>query len=383
VRPSLRFLLLAVAGWGGVRAWTTGAVPAEMFTPAGEARALPPIATTEFPPIDPVEPAVPMLPAAYSAPTPQAVAPAATPAMPVRYVQAVIGVPVAMGRGVVPVYRVPAAVPAADPALPPRPARLGYAEAAEPTFYSPLPPLEQWPLASIAALSQPFARSSAVPNQSTPIAPLKKLDRVQVAAWALLRGQQGQVLGPSSLASGGQLGGSQAGARLTYAVTREVAASLRTSSDVGRRGGEVAAGVRVHPVGWLPVWITAERRQRLGSEGGGRNAFAIFAEGGLYQQPLPWQFALDAYLQGGVVGLHSRDLFVDGAMTATRPLFGKFSAGLGVWGGAQPGLYRVDAGPRVSIKVRDNVRVHLDWRQRLAGNAEPGSGPAVTLAADF
>ena len=35
------------------------------------------------------------------------------------------------------------------------------------------------------------------------------------------------------------------------------------------------------------------------------------------------------------------------------------------------------------MKVRDNLKVHLDYRQRLAGNAEPGSGPAVTLAGDF
>jgi hypothetical protein len=35
------------------------------------------------------------------------------------------------------------------------------------------------------------------------------------------------------------------------------------------------------------------------------------------------------------------------------------------------------------MRVRRNVRVHFDWRQRLAGNALPGSGPAVTLAGDF
>jgi hypothetical protein len=29
------------------------------------------------------------------------------------------------------------------------------------------------------------------------------------------------------------------------------------------------------------------------------------------------------------------------------------------------------------------MRVDLDWRQRLAGQAEPGSGPALTLAGDF
>jgi hypothetical protein len=35
------------------------------------------------------------------------------------------------------------------------------------------------------------------------------------------------------------------------------------------------------------------------------------------------------------------------------------------------------------MRVRDNIKVHLDYRQRLAGNAEPASGPALTLAGDF
>jgi hypothetical protein len=185
------------------------------------------------------------------------------------------------------------------------------------------------------------------------------------------------------LATAGTLGASQAGARLNYNFTREIAATFRTTSDVGRRGGEVAAGVRFQPVAGIPVWFDAERRQRLGKYGGGRNAFALFFEGGVYDRPMPWQFNLDAYLQGGVVGFHHRDRFIDGGLTLTRPVYRQFSAGLGVWGAAQPGVYRVDAGPRVSMRVRNNVRVHVDWRQRLAGNAAPGSGPAVTLAGDF
>jgi hypothetical protein len=226
-------------------------------------------------------------------------------------------------------------------------------------------------------------RSSVVlPAQSIPAA-LHKLDRLQLTAWAMLRGGRGAALGPTSLASGGTLGGSQAGARITYNLTRQIAASLRSTSDVGRRGGEIAAGIRIQPLVSVPVWVTAERRQRLGRFGNGRNAFAFFVEGGLYQRPMPWDFALDAYFQGGVVGLNRRDGFVDGAITFTRPVYRRFSGGFGVWGGAQPGVYRLDAGPRITMKVRDNMRVHFDWRQRLAGKARPGSGPAVTLAGDF
>ena len=46
-------------------------------------------------------------------------------------------------------------------------------------------------------------------------------------------------------------------------------------------------------------------------------------------------------------------------------------------------VYRVDVGPRVSMPVGRGMRVHVDWRQRVAGSAAPGSGPALTLAADF
>lgn len=369
MRPSLRFLALAVVGWAGIRAATVGALPgAEIFSiERSEAKAPAPIVPTEFPPIDPLEPVAPADFAAAGMPYPQARRPMPMPVRPVA----------------VPLYYVAASPAAAG--VPVQPARLAnLLPSPAPAFYAPIPALDEWPLSRIAASSMPPIRSTvAAPGQSTPVARRNGIDRLQLTAWALLRGREGQLLGPTSLASGGTLGGSQAGARLSYNFTRQIAASLRTSSDVGRRGGEVGAGVRVQPLASIPVWVTAERRQRIGRYGGGRNAWALFLEGGVYQRPMPWQFSLDAYLQGGIVGFHSRDGFVDGGLTFTRPIYKHVSGGFGVWGGAQPGVYRVDAGPRVSMKVRPNVRVHLDWRQRVAGNAQPGSGPALTLAGDF
>jgi hypothetical protein len=35
------------------------------------------------------------------------------------------------------------------------------------------------------------------------------------------------------------------------------------------------------------------------------------------------------------------------------------------------------------MNVRQNLKIHFDWRQKVAGKAQPGSGPAVTLAGDF
>ncbi|HKP33542.1 MAG TPA: hypothetical protein VJT70_02015 [Sphingomicrobium sp.] len=379
MRPSLRFLALAVVGWAGMRAATLGSLPgAELFRIDRSEAKPPPIVPTQFPPVERVAPATTIAAPAESAAPPISMA-AAAPT--VRYVQAVVGVPVPMARGVVPVYRLPAATPAH--ALSPRPA--AYAEPPEPAYYSQLPAIDGWPMTRLSAVSLPH--SVVVPQQSMPAAPAPpiapKLDRLQLSSWALLRSQQSGVAGSRSLASGGQLGASQAGARLNYNLNRQIAVSARTSTEVGRRGGEVAAGVRVQPLVSIPVWLTAERRQAIGKYGGGRSAFAFFLEGGLYERPLPWRFTFDTYFQGGIVGLNSRDLFADGALTVSRPVYRQFSAGFGIWGGAQPGLYRVDAGPRLTMRVRNNLKVHVDWRQKLAGNARPGSGPVLTLAGDF
>jgi hypothetical protein len=365
MRPSLRFLGLAVFGWAGLRAATVGALPgAELFQVDRSEAMAPPIVPTQFPPIDPIAPAE-ADPAAF------------TPASLVSSEPPPAGPP----HGLVPVYY--AAMPAASS----RPATPVADSLREPRaqFYSPIPVLDEWPLSRLAAMSPLPVQSTAVaPALSIPAA-LKRsgIDRLQLTAWALLRSQSATVAGTRSLASGGSLGASQAGARLTYNFTRQIAASFRTTSEVGRRGGEVAGGLRMQPVAGIPLWIDAERRQRVGRFGGGRSAFALFFEAGVYDRPMPLHFLLDSYLQGGVVGVRKRDKFLDGALTLTRPVYKNFSAGFGVWGGAQPGVYRVDAGPRVSMRVRKNLRVHFDWRQRLAGNAVPGSGPAITLAGDF
>ena len=366
MRPSLRFLVIALVGWAGVRAATLDSLPgAELFRIAPSEARVPPIVPTQFAAIEPVTPTptnaamMPGYPMAYG---PMPYGPMQSPASLVV-------------RPVILPVQYASAAPARAPS---------FAQSEEP-YTSPIAGPDDWSLSQLAQLSLPAVRPAAIPpTQSLPAAPpVRKLDRVQMTTWALLRGQQGQPLGPSSLANGGQLGGSQAGARLSIYATRQIAGVLRTSSDVGRRGGEVAAGVRVQPVAGLPVWLTAERRQRIGRLSNGRNAFAVFAETGLYQTPLPWGFELDAYLQGGMVGMRSRDAFADGAVAISRPVYGRFSAGLGMWGGMQPGLYRLDAGPRVSMQVRNNVRIHLDWRQRVVGNSLPGSGPALTLSGNF
>ena len=356
--PALRFLGLAMVGWVGLRAAMLGALPGGELARFDSARpaATPPVIETELTPPEPLTASQPAYPPWM----------ASTPTI-VHYYHPAPQRPTIIYRD------------------------MGWSEPplvrpVAPAFYAAAPALDEWPLSRLAAASSsPLGFPPPAPQSFPAPSPgidAKKFDRVHLTSWAMLRAD-GFSAPASSLASSSSLGGSQAGARLAYQFTREIAASLRTTSTIGQSGGEVALGARVQPIRGFPVWATLERRQRIGQHGGGRNAFALFFEGGLWERPLPMNFRLDAYLQGGVVGFNSRDGFIDGAVTATRPVFRNLSAGLGLWGGAQPGVHRVDAGPRVTVKLRNNVKVHLDYRQRLAGNAEPGSGAAVTLAGDF
>lgn len=357
---SIRFLGFAVLAWAGVRAASLGLLPGtEAIAPAASAATtplasnVPPVAPTEFPPIEPPAPPMAAVPAGYSA-YPQPIA------MPWYY-----PVPTAAPRSVAPQVRYSGWA--------------GIAPAPEPLYYDPRDP-NPAPMTALAS-PVPTASRPAPPTATTPASVLKanRFDRLELAAWALLRGSAG----PGNLATGGTLGGSQAGARLTYNFSRSLSATLRSSSSIGGvRYAEVAGGVRWKPLPTIPVAVTFERRQAL-NRWGGRSAFALFAEGGLYRKPVFGLANLDAYVQGGVVGARSRDLFVDGGATFTRPVWKNFSAGLGVWGGAQPGLYRIDAGPRISMDVRRGIKLHADYRQRIAGNATPDSGPALTIAGDF
>ena len=406
---SLRFLGVAVAAWGGIRAVSLGMVPgtealaidrpAATTEALADARpALPPVETTDLTPPE-LAAGTPM-PVAGSYPPaypPPGYAPPGYPAA-YGYPQG-YGYPPPPGYGYpsyygpppprpqlhyyIPAgYPAPTYAPAFAPASGPRRRGQSAPQYAELEYYSglpytrePVPPLDRWPMSSIAS-----HRSRPAPTDaSSPPLPAR-FDRLQLTSWAMLR----QRPGAASLAANGMLGGSQAGVRLLYRANRQFAASLRTTTPLGTavRGGEAALGVRYQPFASIPVSLTAERRQSFG-KGAGRSAFAVFAEGGLWQRPIAAGFALDAYLQGGVVGMRRRDLFVDGSATLTRPLWRNFSFGAGVWGGMQPGLSRIDVGPRLSIKLPRGMRAHLDYRYEAAGNALPGSGPVVTLAGDF
>jgi hypothetical protein len=202
--------------------------------------------------------------------------------------------------------------------------------------------------------------------------------RWSLSAWLLIRDEGGAALAP-----GGTLGGSQAGARVTYSLSHGLGLSGRAYLPLRHAAGaELAAGIDWRPLRSIPVNLLAERRQRLGRDG--RSAFALTLYGGASRNLTP-RIRLDVYGQAGMVGLRRRDLFADGSLRLARRV-GPVELGAGTWGAAQPGAERLDAGPSLSWRLPiqgPSLRLQADWRFRIAGNAAPRSGPSLTLAADF
>jgi hypothetical protein len=220
------------------------------------------------------------------------------------------------------------------------------------------------------------------PGQAGP-APAAPASRWSFATWSFLR--EGDA---APLAAGGLLGGSQAGARIAYRLnedrTRPLALTARLTSPLRRpEAAEAAVGIDWQPLSRAAIHLLSERRQRLGREG--RSAFGLTVYGGVSDAPLG-PLRVEAYAQAGMVGLRSRDLFGDGALRLSRPVGGRGGLGLGAWAAAQPGVARLDLGPQASFRLPlagRNVAVAVDWRFRVAGDARPGSGPTLTVGTDF
>lgn len=245
-----------------------------------------------------------------------------------------------------------------------------------------IPPLGQ-------AMLMRFARRQSHIPPRTPFASPAPSPRFSLSAWAQWR--SGDGIG--SLASDGELGGSQAGVRARYRLLRgagaEAALAARLSRPIERdNGAEAAIGIAVRPSERIPVELTAERR--IGLDDGGRDAWSLGIAGGVNRRSMPLGFELDGYVQAGVVGARRRDLYGDAAIVVSQPIplseRSTLSLGGGIWAGAQPGASRVDIGPEASLRLPagdGGVRLSLSWRQRVAGSAAPGSGPVLTLGTDF
>jgi len=206
-------------------------------------------------------------------------------------------------------------------------------------------------------------------------------NRLSVSNWLIARGgpSSGSTLAP-------QLGGSQGGVRIDYALGGGLAATARVAAPMAGLGRELSLGVALRPRG-VPLRFVAEQRVALD---GGRGGPALGVSGGVDALPLPGGFSLGGYAQAGTILRDGFEHYADGSVRATRAVGEvggvRIDAGAGVWGGAQRGVARLDFGPSVGAAVPvagRQLRVAVEWRQRVAGNARPGSGLALAVGTDF
>ena len=223
-----------------------------------------------------------------------------------------------------------------------------------------------------------------------PIPVQARVDHWSLSAFAIYRPNSG----PASLSPTSQLGGSQFGfraQRLLFEPGRNLTLSLNLRGSTPLKvsnGKEAGLGFAIRRAGRVPIELIVERR--VAFDRGGRNAFAGLIATGFNDLPTLAGFNLSGYAQAGIVGLKRRDGFVDGSLWLDRKIASKGALALelggGVWGAVQPGVSRVDIGPSAAIRFRigsAGVRLGSEWRQRVSGNARPGSGPAITFGLDY
>ncbi|VXC66665.1 hypothetical protein [Sphingomonas sp. AX6] len=216
-----------------------------------------------------------------------------------------------------------------------------------------------------------------------PLSLRRATDRWQASTWLVIRG--------GAAAGTRQLGGSQAGLVVRHTLTDRIGGYARATAPLSGIGSELALGMDLRP-GDAPVRLIAEHRFGLdGIEGGP----AVGAVAGIGPQPAVAArpdigVDVEAYGQAGVIWRTRAEPYGDGFVRVSRNVAdergAKLDIGVGAWAAAQRDVQRVDIGPSVGVRMpvgSRQLRASIDWRERVAGDVRPGSGMALTLAADF
>jgi hypothetical protein len=255
----------------------------------------------------------------------------------------------------------------------------------QPRRAPPPPELVASPASAFRDQSGSPAERNAAPLLSPALLPpslIRNGSRLAGSAWLIAR--NGAAVG----VSGSQLGASQAGARITYALGdgRRFALAARVSAPLSGRGREAAVGLDWQPTR-MPIHVIAEQRFALD---GGRGGPMVGIVGGFGPVAVRRGVQLEGYGQAGVIARDGGEGFADGAVRASHPLPAigplRLDIGAGLWGGVQRGASRLDVGPSLGLVMpvgRGSIRVTADWRERIAGISRPDSGPALSIGTNF
>ena len=202
--------------------------------------------------------------------------------------------------------------------------------------------------------------------------------------------------GLSGVTAGPVLGGGQSGAQIAYRLNplAKMPTSLIARATVGDDSPDTAQAAL--GISWqlLPgLSLAAERLVPVGANA--RSAWNFRAAGGASTANFGEygrSVELTAYAEAGMVGLHRRDLYAAAtARMGRRSSVGRngtLVAGVAAWGSVQRSdltATRLEVGPSLQLRLAVPLAVSLsaDYRLRIAGNARPVSGPALTIAASF
>lgn len=251
---------------------------------------------------------------------------------------------------------------------------------------APPPPMAGYAMLNLLSFGSEqdgAARAEALPRIPAP--PTLLPDRAAPGRW---EGSAWLVTRRGAGVGGTMLGGDQAGLRVARRLDRRgrLALYARATTPLAGSGRELALGIEWRP--WrAPMRFLAEQRVALD---GGKSGPAVTVVGGVSGVDLPFAFELEGYAQAGAVKRARVEPFADGALRITRPVAARGAAqlalGAGAWGAVQREAARIDLGPTAVTTLPlsgQTVRIALDWRERVGGDARPGSGPALTLGADF
>jgi hypothetical protein len=259
-------------------------------------------------------------------------------------------------------------------------------------------------------LAQNFTPSTG--DKRMPLAAARKPnilanDRWALDSWAFLRGGNFVPADQQNIGGRSQYGGSQAGAIARYypwANRNAPSLFLRATRALsGPAQSEIALGALFRPVKAIPVQLAVE--QRIALDSGGNNKPAAYIVSDIAPRALPGNIRANIYGQAGIVGIKDSAYFFDLQMTLEKPVLQdgqrEVILGAGLWSGGQGSVVnsadngadngiatvnRLDIGPRIAARLPvagQATQIALDWRQRVAGNADPGSGPALTVSTRF
>lgn len=267
-------------------------------------------------------------------------------------------------------------------------------EALERERHAPLQPdaaVHDFTLQAQPSRFAPARRQSAEFSLAGPTGSSSGRNRLSSDAWVFVRQGSGANIGAGPL--GPTYGRSQFGAVLRFDLGSRYASPpqvyLRATGATDSREADLAAGISVRPMPTLPLRAHGEvRLSRLGDRVELRPSAFITA--GVDETLQAFDARLRGYAQAGYVGGEFATGFVDGSLVVERDVErgerGALAMGVGTWGGVQKGAARLDAGPTVSVDLRlgqGRVRLAADYRFRVAGDADPSSGAALTLSSSF